>query len=69
MRPRVLNIIARRELEPMDLRNEGFKVRVFIVFIMTEKKLLKIKDGRNFNLPGNERCHEMFPFVQHCQLG
>ena len=54
----------------MDLLNEGFKVRVFIVFIMIKNRITEEKKRwEKFNVPENERFHEMFPFFQHCQLG
>ena len=46
----VLNTIARRKLEPMDLRNEGFKVRGFIVFILIEKGITENKRWEKFYL-------------------
>ena len=44
----VLNIIARPELKPMYIQIEGFKVRVFIVFSITEKGIIENKIWEKF---------------------
>ena len=44
----VLNIIARPELKSMYIQIDSFKVRVFIVFSITEKGIIENKIWEKF---------------------